>query len=76
MRIYKEATPCTDCKERFEHYLMDFDHVTGPKEYNISDLLNKNGTNSEETFLAELAKCELVCVMCHRKRTFRRKQAK
>lgn len=44
---------------------MDFDHVSGVKTANISDLLS----GSEERLLAELRFTELVCANCHRLRT-------
>lgn len=59
--------PCLDCGRRFPAPLMDFDHVRGLKSANISDMA-KNGV-SERTLMAEIAKCDVVCAMCHRIRT-------
>lgn len=63
----KAETPCADCGERFDPVCMDFDHVTGEKESNVSLLMTR--THSIETLKAEIAKCEVVCSNCHRIRT-------
>jgi len=62
--------PCTDCGERHEPWVMDFDHVRGTKKYD----LNRLGkiSVSWKTIEDELLKCELVCANCHRKRTHER----
>ena len=66
----KESQPCADCGEFFEGYLMDFDHLPeSMKVGNISYLLRRWGWTRLET---ELKKCEVVCCMCHRKRTKQR----
>ncbi|SRR5712692_10222586 len=69
-RVVLEAkkNPCTDCGGIFHFSIMDFDHVQGPKRFNISDA----GARSVEMILAEIAKCELVCANCHRFRTWKR----
>jgi len=64
---YKDNKSCTDCKKLFRYWILDFDHVSGDKKSNINLL------TSIENVLAEISKCELVCVCCHRKRTHRRK---
>jgi hypothetical protein len=58
--------PCLDCGGQYPHYMMDFDHRDPTtKEFNVG-----NGTGrSEQTLLAEIAKCDLVCANCHRERT-------
>lgn len=76
-RIYKEtgkiaraakSKPCKDCRRRFPHYIMDFDHTRGNK----CGELGKFRTNIA-AFLRELAKCDIVCANCHRRRTHVRK---
>ena len=69
MRSHKEV-PCADCGGVFPPYVMDFDHVTGEKELNVSRALRV----SVARMLAEIAKCEVVCSNCHRIRTYERRQ--
>jgi len=59
--------PCTDCAQRFPHYVMDFDHVSGEKEKEIARAVHLGW--SKERLLKEIGKCELVCANCHRVRT-------
>lgn len=69
LRVIQEAksAPCTDCSERFPYECMDFDHITerGSKLFNLSNL----GGRRLASVLAEIAKCDVVCVNCHRTRT-------
>lgn len=66
--------PCTDCRERYPYYVMDFDHREGTeKRFDPSHLPN---LNSWTKMRDELAKCDLVCANCHRVRTHARKSAK
>lgn len=65
-----KAGPCKDCGQAHPYYVMDFDHRDpATKRADISHLV-KNGT-SWELVLEEIAKCDLVCVNCHRLRTYR-----
>jgi len=48
---------------------MEFDHVFGVKRGNVSELLHL----STDELLAEVAKCEVVCAVCHRTRTTHRR---
>lgn len=65
--------PCMDCKEKYHHVVMDFDHIKerGQKEWVISQSMHC----SKETLLNEIAKCDIVCSNCHRIRTFNRRVA-
>ena len=63
--------PCTDCKQVYPYYVMDFDHVRGEKLFGISSSIQN--PVSMARLLAELDKCELVCSNCHRVRTHVRK---
>jgi hypothetical protein len=67
LKQYKESQPCTDCKQQYPYYVMDFDHLRDKKD-NISKLLA-----SKSILLSEIEKCELVCANCHRIRTHKRK---
>ncbi len=69
IRAQKEGKPCTDCDEYHPHYVMDFDHVSGSKLFNLSGAAYSHGMQS---IIDEIAKCELVCSNCHRERTFQR----
>lgn len=62
--------PCKDCGNVYHPVAMDFDHVRGEKFRNLSVMMSY----SEEKFLEEVAKCEVVCSNCHRLRTFKREQ--
>lgn len=62
--------PCCDCGGTFPSECMDFDHVRGEKVRNVALMR----TCSNVTFLAEVAKCDLVCANCHRIRTKKRGQ--
>ena len=67
----KATTPCADCKVQYPSYVMDFDHVTGDKCFNVSEMLS----HSIEAVNIESAKCEIVCSNCHRQRTHTRKSS-
>lgn len=57
--------PCADCGKKFPAFAMDFDHL-GDKEFTIG---RDKYSRSEEKLLAEIAKCDVVCALCHRFRT-------
>jgi len=61
---FKEK-PCVNCGGTFHPYVMDFHHVRGKKFRSISKMFNY----SKERILAEIVKCDLLCVNCHRIRT-------
>lgn len=66
-----KCKPCADCQQERNPVQLDFDHKPGSiKKYNISKMTNM----SKETILAEVSKCDLICVLCHRRRTHSRKQ--
>lgn len=62
-------TPCTDCGKSYPHYCMDFDHL-GDKIMAVAHMVHNN--YSFDKIKAEIAKCELVCALCHRDRTYKR----
>ena len=60
--------PCADCGGRFEPYQMDFDHRDpATKAFNLT--AGRAMLMSTKRLLAEVAKCDIVCVNCHRVRT-------
>lgn len=56
-------------RERYEPYLMEFDHVRGEKKFNIGAL---GATSKTDELIEEIAKCDVVCGNCHSARTYRR----
>jgi transcriptional regulator with XRE-family HTH domain len=65
---YLSSHPCRDCGEH-DPAVLEFDHV-GRKRGNIS-ILAAWGT-SLNALRREIGECEVVCVNCHRRRTYRR----
>lgn len=63
--------PCTDCGEVYPPEAMEFDHVRGKKVASISRMVNHH--KSLTLIKKELKKTELVCCLCHRLRTIRRR---
>lgn len=66
----KKAKPCMDCGISYpgEPYLMEFDHRPGEvKLFELSEYFH-----TYEKLDAEMAKCDLVCCICHARRTYRR----
>jgi hypothetical protein len=65
----KSNTPCIDCGQIYEPFCMDYDHVPGrgDKIKSVTRMLLDNV--SKEVILAEIEKCDLVCLLCHNKRT-------
>ncbi len=61
------SNPCRDCGET-DPVVLDLDHLRD-KSFNIGDQL---AYRSWESILEEMAKCEVVCANCHRRRTARR----
>lgn len=59
---------CADCGNA-DPLVMEFDHL-GNKVYNVSSMMQKGYAVS--ALAKEIAKCEVVCANCHRKRTYAR----
>lgn len=66
---YLQEHPCVDCGES-DPILLDFDH-RDPKTKKLAISKMITSTYSWETVLAEIAKCDVRCVCCHRRRTAR-----
>lgn len=60
-----EAHPCADCGEQ-DPLVLEFDHI-GMKGGDVSNLVS--AARSVSALQAELERCEVVCVNCHRART-------
>ena len=76
---------CSDCGTEWEQRLVrrgiphsewaaffEADHVRGQKVAALSDLVRQKGS-TVEALMAEAAKCEWVCIQCHRERTVMRR---
>jgi len=70
---YINDKSCIDCGET-DFRVLDFDHVNGDKKYNVSKMIG--GSYLWTTILKEIAKCEVRCANCHRKRTYEEIQSK
>lgn len=68
----KRNTPCKDCGKIYEPYCMDYDHIPekGKKIKCISRMVLESCP--QQDILNEIAKCDLICLLCHNKRTFER----
>jgi hypothetical protein len=64
---YLSNHPCVDCGET-DPLLLEFDHVRGKKKVAVSQMVGQG--YSIEAIQEEIAKCDVRCVSCHRKRTF------
>lgn len=73
LKFLKFKEGCTDCK-KFYPNAMDFDHVTGQKSFNISEIYQYGLDYETQIKLVkeEMEKCEVRCGNCHRKATYRR----
>lgn len=63
---YLMEHPCVDCDEK-NLLVLDFDHVRGVKVNAVSNLVRRR--SAWLRVKAEIAKCEVRCANCHRKRT-------
>jgi hypothetical protein len=50
--------------------VLEFDHIGDDKKFNISDAVRKGYSMKKLT--EEIAKCEVRCANCHRKKTYER----
>lgn len=65
-----KSQPCTDCGKKFPPEAMDFDHVPGRG----GKLGSVGSRKSARAILIEAAKCDVVCAICHRVRTEKRRR--
>jgi hypothetical protein len=59
---YLQSHPCVDCGEK-DPLVLTFDHVTGNKRMNISQMVNQG--YSIEAIAIEIKKCVVRCGNCH-----------
>lgn len=70
---YLRSHPCVDCGEA-DIDVLEFAHVRGVKVDTISSMLR--GTPSIKRIAEEIAKCEVRCANCHRRRTLKEMRLK
>ena len=61
---YLSTHPCIDCGER-DPIVLEFDHVTGIKEYNVSCMVGC----TNDKIQSEIDKCVVRCANCHKRKT-------
>lgn len=61
--------PCADCKIKYPFYVMDYDHISPDKKFDLGGSWMSMGYQQIEE---EIKKCEVVCSNCHRIRTYNR----
>lgn len=66
---YLRNHPCVDCGERNLLFL-EFDHVAPTDKRHLISELSRTGCSLRQ-LIEEIAKCEVRCVHCHRRRTAR-----
>jgi len=69
IKAHLEANPCVDCGET-DIVVLEFDHIGDDKQFSISDAV-RHGYGMAK-IKAEIAKCEVRCANCHRKKTYER----
>ena len=68
MIAYLAVHPCSDCGEP-DPVVLDFDHLPEfEKRFEIARAVGAS-TRSWKSIEQEIAKCEVVCANCHRRRT-------
>ena len=71
IRAYLAANPCVDCGEK-DPVVLEFDHRDpSQKSFSIGEAGHR--TWCWELIEAEIAKCEVRCANCHRRRTARQR---
>lgn len=70
LQAYKEKQGCKDCKVKYPHYVLEFDHRPGVKKVDVVyRVLKKFGP---EAAWNEVKKCDVVCSNCHKQRSYER----
>jgi hypothetical protein len=67
VQAYKVAKGCADCGYNAHHAGLEFDHIGDDKAANVGSLMN-----TSSLLWKEIAKCEVVCGVCHGIRTWNR----
>lgn len=64
---YLKTHPCVDCNEK-DPLVLEFDHITNDKKRDITQIVHRGW--AAKSLMDEIAKCEVRCANCHRKKTF------
>jgi hypothetical protein len=64
----KVQAGCADCGYAAHPAALQFDHVQGTKQGNVSELIKRSWAVISE----EISKCQIVCANCHAVRTWSR----
>lgn len=64
-----KMAPCVDCGETHPYWAMDFDHRS-PSEKSFTIALATTKGVTKKSLLKEIEKCDVVCALCHRYRTY------
>lgn len=67
VQAYKVNQGCADCGYNAHHAGLEFDHVADDKYHNVASLMAHT-----KRLWQEIAKCEVVCGICHNIRTWDR----
>jgi hypothetical protein len=73
LHLYKEKHGCFDCRNKFPHYVLEFDHK--PEYIKIDVVYRVLRNYGEDAAWAEVGKCDVVCANCHKIRTYQREHA-
>jgi hypothetical protein len=74
LHLLKESHGCSDCRNRFPHYVLEFDHRPGEQKIdNVTRVLKNYGADMA---WKEVAKCDIVCSNCHKIRTYIRENGR
>jgi len=65
---YLDDHPCVDCGED-DIVVLEFDHLRD-KKYAVGQMMRDARW---DRIMAEIAKCEVVCANCHKRRTAQRR---
>jgi hypothetical protein len=63
---YLQTHPCVVCGES-DPIVLDFDHIRGKKKYPVTYMISHQ--YCLETVIEEIAKCQVLCANCHRRKT-------
>lgn len=70
--IAAKDRPCSDCGHKFHWFAMDLDHRNGAdKSFSLSEAHRLGYALS--VVALEIQKCDVVCAVCHRIRTYQRR---
>jgi hypothetical protein len=70
LHLFKEKSGCFDCRNKFPHYVLEFDHK--PEFKKLDGVYRVLRNYGPEMAWAEVAKCDVVCSNCHKIRTYSR----